>query len=182
MRASPTIVPRDTTRRLSILVARSLLGVACLGLLACETEEPSRVVLGRDEIVGPAPTTATDSQPPPVAPPTYASDAGSATPYGVVYDDGGGYSRGYAYSPLEVCKQCACEAGTYCFGGGTGYTTFSGACTGGGSAFGIGCQPLPAACATQPNCDCLVGALKLPAACYLVCTDVSNLTVYCPSP
>jgi hypothetical protein len=158
-------------------VARVLLAVVTLALWACDGEDAPPVVQGRDDIVGPAPTTTSAPQTPP---PAETPDASSDSPYGVL--DDGGYGQGYAYSPLAVCKQCACEAGTYCFGGGTGFTTFGGTCTSAGSALGIGCQSLPVACASQPTCDCLFNALQGQIPCYLVCTGVSDLTAYCPSP
>jgi hypothetical protein len=110
-------------------------------------------------------------------PPTTQPDQMFAQP------DGGGYGSpdAYAYSPLTVCKNCACEAGTYCFGGGTGHTTFSGSCTNAGS-LDVGCQPLPSSCASTPTCACVLSALTTSKAlsCYAVCSK--GPTVYCPSP
>jgi hypothetical protein len=176
MRASPTCVRRSETLRLSTLVVRALLGVASVAAGACSSDE-SGVVQARDKIVGSAPTTTANSQP---APAPETSDSGGASTYGV--EDDGGYATGYTVSPVSVCNQCACGAGTYCFGGGTGYTAFNGTCTDAGSQFGIGCQALPAACATKPDCDCLFTALKPQIPCYLVCAGVGDLTVYCPNP
>jgi hypothetical protein len=151
-------------------------GGAMLAITACDGEDAPPVVQVHDDIVGPAVAATSGAQPTPSAEP---SDAGSGSVYGAV--DEAGYA-GYAYSPLEVCKHCGCEAGTYCFGGGTGYSTFSGTCTAPGSALGIGCQALPAACGGDAGCDCLFAALKTQVPCYLVCAGVGDLTVYCPSP
>ena len=92
------------------------------------------------------------------------------------------YGKPDGYNPIGNCSQCACPAGDYCFGGGTGYTTFSGNCM--PTAFGIGCQPIPAACASAGDasmCDCLLQATAGKVGCYGVCVD-STLTVYCPNP
>jgi hypothetical protein len=95
---------------------------------------------------------------------------------GSAYGEGG---SNYSYSPQAVCAQCACGPGTYCFGGGTGFTTFSGTCTPTGSTLSVGCQPLPAGCS---SCGCIFDALKGHVPCYLVCGGTGPLTVYCPSP
>jgi len=155
--------------------ALSLLGVLLVGALACDGEDAPPIVRVHDDIIANVPTTMASAQPQGNAD---LADASTASSYGAV--DEAGYSAGYTTSPLEVCKQCACEAGTYCFGGGTGYTTFSGTCSN-GSSFGIGCQPLPAACATKPDCDCVFDALKA-VPCYLVCSGTSKLVAYCPTP
>jgi len=112
-------------------------------------------------------------------PPQAMADAGADdSPYGAVADAYGGYS----YSPTGVCSKCACGAGTYCFGGGTGYATFSGTCSG-SSGLAVGCQPLPAACASAPTCDCLFQALRSEISCAPVCAGAkSPFTVYCPTP
>jgi hypothetical protein len=110
-------------------------------------------------------------------PPQPPPDAGSTDAlYGAVGEGGA-----YGYSPVTVCRDCACEAGTYCFGGGTGYTTFSGTCTG-APGLAVGCQPLPAGCGNPPTCDCIFQALKPEISCYPECLHNSALTVYCPSP
>jgi hypothetical protein len=115
-----------------------------------------------------------------IIPPPPAPEAGGAdSPYGPLAD--GDYGA-YAFSPTAVCMKCACGAGTYCFGGGTGYTTFSGTCTG-ASSLAVGCQPLPAACASAPTCPCLFQALNAQVGCYPVCEQLAGgLMVYCPSP
>jgi hypothetical protein len=115
------------------------------------------------------------NQPPPPMP-----DAGDDSPYGT-YEDGGG---AYGYSPLSVCKKCACEAGTYCFGGGTGHTTFSGTCSG-ASGLAVGCQPMPAGCASTTTCasaDCIFMALKPELSCYPECVQGEAPIVYCMNP
>jgi hypothetical protein len=153
-----------------------LVGGAMLAMAGCDGEDAPPVVQVHDEIIGPVATAMPVVEPTPSNEP---SDAGSAPVYGAV--DEAGYA-GYAYSPLKVCKQCGCEAGTYCFGGGTGYSTFSGTCAAPGSGFGIGCQALPAACEGDAGCDCIFAGLKTQVPCYLVCAGVGDLTVYCPSP
>jgi hypothetical protein len=157
-------------------VARSLLGVAMLAVVACDGEDAPPVVRAHDEVMGPVAVEMPTTQ---AQPTDDTPDASTDSPYGT-FDDGG-YVRGYAVSPIQVCKQCACEAGTYCFGGGTGYTTFDGTCTA-GSTLGVGCQPLPTACATKPTCDCLFDALKANVHCYLVCSGTDDLIAYCPNP
>jgi len=153
----------------------ALLGVATLALAGCDGEDAPPVVQVRDNVVAPT-ATATQAPPPPSMD---TSDASTDSPYGVL--DDGGYAGRYAYSPLQVCKQCGCDAGSYCFGGGTGYTAFSGTCST-GATFGIGCQPLPTGCGASPDCACLFDALKGTVPCYLVCSGTSSLTTYCPSP
>lgn len=91
------------------------------------------------------------------------------------------------YAPYNVCSQCACPSGSYCFGGGTGYTSSSAVC---GEAAApppdgglqVGCVSIPAQCANaNPICPCLLKALSnLP--CYTVCTDTPSLIAYCPNP
>jgi len=88
------------------------------------------------------------------------------------------------YAPYNWCSQCTCPADTYCFGGGTGYTTFSGTCAtappaGGGLA--IGCMPLPSACANEPDCPCIIQALQAQLSCSPVCS-ITNMIAYCPNP
>jgi hypothetical protein len=113
-------------------------------------------------------------------------DAGDTdSPFGTYYGDAP--SGAYDYSPTSVCSKCACEAGTYCFGGGTGFTTFSGTCSG-SSGLAVGCQPLPAACVTAAasgkteECACLFSALKAQVPCTPECTQGKSVMVYCPSP
>jgi hypothetical protein len=87
------------------------------------------------------------------------------------------------YAPAAICQQCACSGATYCFGGATGHTVFSGSCDGGGGAgLEIGCQPLPAACANEPDCVCLIRELSPKMPCYPVCGEGNALIVYCPVP
>jgi hypothetical protein len=172
------MVERATTYRVHVLRAAvpAFLGVTVLTIAACDAEVAPPVVDVHDEIAAPTTTTTAAPASQPTAEP---ADASTDSPYGPL--DEAGYGTAYAYSPLQVCKQCGCDAGTYCFGGGTGFTTFSGTCASGG-AFGIGCQPLPAACGASPSCDCLFDNLKGKVPCYLVCTGTSDLTAYCPTP
>jgi hypothetical protein len=122
-------------------------------------------------------------------------DATQPTPQGDdgPYDDGF-FSRvesGYpappdGYAPYDWCTQCACPEGTYCFGGGTGYTEFNGDChleagTPASTAeVSIGCYPLPP-CGDAPQCDCIIADISKYVACYPNCTDTTNI-VYCPHP
>jgi hypothetical protein len=109
------------------------------------------------------------------------------------YDDGkfSPVESGYppppdGYAPFNWCTQCGCPAGTYCFGGGTGYTSFTGDChadagvlTAAGQ-LAVGCYPLPA-CGDEPACDCIIAEVSKYVACYPDCSDTTNI-VYCPHP
>jgi len=109
------------------------------------------------------------------------------------YDDGffAPVDSGYppppdGYAPFSWCTQCACPSGTYCFGGGSGHSTFSGDCHVQGGALtssadlAIGCYSYPSACANEPTCECLISAFSAYMPCVPICSD-SN-TVYCPNP
>jgi hypothetical protein len=113
--------------------------------------------------------------------PGQSTDGGADSPFAPV--DGSIYYKPDGYNPVGICTKCACPAGDYCFGGGTGYTTFSGNCA--PTAFGIGCQPIPAACATTGAdaglCACLLENVATNIGCYGVCA-LNTLTVYCPNP
>lgn len=91
------------------------------------------------------------------------------------------------YAPLSVCGQCGCPSGTFCFGGGTGYTTFDGDCHADAgpmsqSNASIGCFPIPAACAdSDAACDCLIQTVSPFMTCYPDCVNNTNV-VYCPHP
>jgi hypothetical protein len=104
-------------------------------------------------------------------------DGGPDSPFAPVSPDGSYGELGDA-SPYAACVACGCEGGTYCFGGGRGYPVPSGSCTGGGAA--PGCAPLPASCASTPDCSCLVGALSSTLSCYSVCDSKPGLIIYCP--
>ena len=87
------------------------------------------------------------------------------------------------YVPLAVCAQCACAGGAFCYGG-SPYTAFSGTCDQTAStALGVGCHTIPAGCAAEPDCVCLLQALgaQMPW-CYAACADDPNggFTIYCP--
>jgi hypothetical protein len=110
------------------------------------------------------------------------------------YDDGL-FSRaesGYpappdGYAPYDWCTQCGCPAGTYCFGGGTGYTSFSGDCHAeagvldGSAELSVGCYPLPTTCGDEPECDCIIAEVSKYVTCIPDCTDTTNI-VSCPNP
>jgi hypothetical protein len=160
-----------------LLLAAGVVLCGALGLVvACTTDGPPPPTgSGNDTIVD---NDATNGVRPPAS-----QDASPDSPFAPV--DGGYPAAPDGYSPIQNCGACTCEAGTYCFGGGSGYTTFSGACT--PTTFGIGCQPVPAACATDASCDCLLQATAAQVPCYGVC--VQNPTVgsgvpilYCPNP
>jgi hypothetical protein len=90
------------------------------------------------------------------------------------------------YAPFEWCSQCSCPSGTFCFGGGSGYTNFTGDCHADAGALGsaplaVGCYPLPPACANEPSCECLILAISQDMPCYPVCSVTSDI-VYCPHP
>jgi hypothetical protein len=92
------------------------------------------------------------------------------SPYGHPYDGS---------STVAWCDQCACPAGTYCFGGGRGYPLFSGTCaTGESTPTTVGCVTIPAACTATPTCACLLGAVG--TSCYSACIDRSTPIVFCP--
>ena len=92
--------------------------------------------------------------------------------------EGGYYGAPDGYAPYATCQSCACPATGYCFGGGTGYTSFSGDCN--PAAFGIGCQALPPEC-PDASCECLIGVVGKQLPCYPVCVQ-NTRTLYCPSP
>jgi hypothetical protein len=93
--------------------------------------------------------------------------------------EGSVYGKPDGYDAYGVCQRCGCPAADYCFGGGGSYTSFSGNCM--PTAFGVGCQPLPAACAAEAGCDCLLTATAPMVPCYAVCVQ-NTRTVYCPNP
>jgi hypothetical protein len=96
------------------------------------------------------------------------------------------------YDPVGVCNTCACLASAkipvYCFGGGTGQTTFDGVCALDGASPTsptVGCVPIPQACTSNPSCACILQAIgKFP--CYLQCVSqggsASDFAVYCSNP
>jgi hypothetical protein len=111
------------------------------------------------------------------APPQDTAIDSSYSPVGTQYAIPDGYA------PAAICQQCACSGATYCFGGATGHTVFSGSCDGGtGTGLAIGCQPVPAACANEPDCACLIRELSPTMPCYPVCGQGNGLIVYCPVP
>jgi hypothetical protein len=91
------------------------------------------------------------------------------------------------YAPTDWCTECACPAGTYCFGGGTGVDTFNGSCHADAGPLtsmadlSVGCYPLPAGCNDEPECDCIIAEVSKYVACYPNCTDKTNI-IYCPHP
>jgi hypothetical protein len=86
------------------------------------------------------------------------------------------------YVPLAVCAQCDCDGSTFCYGG-SPYATFSGTCDQTASAaLGVGCHSIPAGCAVEPDCVCLLQALGGQMPCYPACADEPNggFTIFCP--
>jgi hypothetical protein len=122
-----------------------------------------------------------------LAPPSPMQDApySEDSPFGQVDAPYGSYSSGTS-AMLAVCAQCACASGTYCFGGGTGATPFSGSCgpVAGRSGLEIGCQAMPGACANEPDCPCILAAIDPLLSCIAVCveTPAGGFTAYCPTP
>ncbi len=168
-------------RRRRSTASRSLVGAVCFafrgGAILCASlatpacDQSSAPLGGGNDIFG------RDASSPSASADATASDdspfAPIDGPYGPPPD---------GYLPLTWCSQCACPAGTYCFGGATGNTSFSGRCVeSDASAMVIGCRSIPPSCATAPNCVCLLQSLS-PMPCYAVCTQVSGFTVYCPTP
>lgn len=92
------------------------------------------------------------------------------------------------YAPYDWCTQCGCPKGTFCFGGGTGYTSFDGNCHADGGALAdaglsIGCFPIPPACDdVDAACACLIQTVShYVNGCYPDCTSTGNI-VSCPNP
>jgi hypothetical protein len=110
------------------------------------------------------------------------------------YDDGffAPADSGYppppdGYAPFGWCTQCGCPSGTYCFGGGSGRSAFSGDChpeagdLTSAAELTIGCYPFPSACANEPSCECLMNAIQPYMPCIPICSLTTNI-VYCPNP
>ena len=114
-------------------------------------------------------------------PSTEVADAASAdSPFAPLDGQYGPLPDGYV--PLVVCAQCACAGTTFCFGG-SPYTSFSGACDQTAStALEVGCHAIPAGCAAEPDCVCLLQAIAPQMSCYAACANEQNggFTVYCP--
>jgi hypothetical protein len=92
------------------------------------------------------------------------------------------------YAPYTLCQKCGCPAGSFCFGGGTGYTSFNGDCHADGgpladAGLSLGCFPIPASCKdVDAACDCLIQAVSAyVTGCYADCTVAPNV-VSCPNP
>jgi hypothetical protein len=153
------------------------LGTACalcvaLWAPACN-EDPSKP-LGSGNVVI-VDVDATDQPPTPPADdgPDDSPFAPVDSPYGTIAD---------GFAPYAVCATCACSSSTYCFAGGRGYDAFSGTCASAPASGGhpaIGCMPIPSACANEPSCPCILGALSPVLPCYSVCSE-QGLVVYCP--
>jgi hypothetical protein len=110
-----------------------------------------------------------------------AEDASSDSPFAPLDAKYGSLPDGYA--PLAVCAQCVCSAGTFCYGG-SASTSFSGTCDQTAStALDVGCHAIPAGCAAEPDCVCLLQALSAQMPCYAACANnaaTGGFVVYCP--
>ncbi|MEO6420272.1 MAG: hypothetical protein ABIP39_12725 [Polyangiaceae bacterium] len=112
---------------------------------------------------------------PPPLPPQPESDAGEVDPY----------AKPDAAAAREICETCACPTDTFCVGAMT-TSTFGGVCALDGSALGVGCNGVPAACKDTPTCPCILAAIGN-IGCYPTCSPTSSdsgdsFFVYCPSP
>jgi hypothetical protein len=158
----------EAARRVGVGVA--LLGAALgAAVAACDGDDSTTPTGSGDHVVVDSDATTQAPQP--------NFDGGPDSIFAPV--EGGAYSKPDGYDPYGACQSCKCPAGTYCFGGGGAYTAFSGNCM--PSSFGVGCQPIPAACAAKPTCDCLLTATAAMVPCYGVCVQ-NSLTLYCPNP
>lgn len=153
-----------------LAVGAALLGGALASAAAaCNSDDSSTPTGSGNDVTVDNDATMQPSQP------TYDGNADS--PFAPV--DGGVYPVPDGYDPYGVCVKCACPATDYCFGGGGSYSSFSGNCN--PTGFGIGCQPLPAGCSGDSDCDCLLQATAAQIPCYAVCVQ-GNRAVYCPNP
>ena len=86
------------------------------------------------------------------------------------------------YTPLAVCAQCACEGGTFCFGGAPSSPPLSACDQTMSTTLSVGCHVIPPGCAAEPDCVCILRALGSQPSCYQVCTESAqgSFTVYCP--
>jgi hypothetical protein len=152
-------------------------GAALLSAVAACSDSPQPLGNGNDFF---------DSAPPEGGPGDNGGDdsGGDDSPFAPV--DSGYPAPPDGYAPFNWCTQCGCPSGTYCFGGGSGYTAFSGDChmtAGplGDAGLAIGCYPFPSVCANEPSCECLIQAVSPLLPCYPVCSITTNI-VYCPNP
>jgi len=123
-----------------------------------------------------------------VIPPMGAMDAGYVDGS---YTDANLASVGYADvgSPATACASCTCSQTTsFCIENGL-TTTVSGAAAGGqcpmapAGKLQIGCNPIPAACAANPTCGCLLDSVQPPVSCYPECTStLGYFDVFCNVP
>ncbi|MBV9948853.1 MAG: hypothetical protein JOZ69_18540 [Myxococcales bacterium] len=114
--------------------------------------------------------------------PVQDADPGPDSPFAPL--DGPYGSLGDAYG-LAVCAGCACEAGTFCYGGSPGspLSSCDQTAAAAGAPLALGCHPIPSACATATEeCVCLLQSLPRDTSCYPVCTAPASggFVVYCP--
>jgi hypothetical protein len=152
--------------------ASVLVGVVVAGLAGCSE---SKAPTGRGDDLK------VDVDASAVSPPADDGDDASTqdSPFAPVDGPYGPLPDGY--SPLAVCAQCACDGSTFCYGGSPS-TSFSGACDQtANAALGVGCHAIPAGCAAEPDCVCLLQALGTQMPCYAACADESNggFTIFC---
>ncbi len=146
---------------------------------ACSEATAPTVVAPGDDLVNDSNNT--DAAPMPAPPPDSDAQADASMDTGIVYTDG-------SYAPmLNTCAACSCSATKgFCFAGGvhlSGGPDAQPACAMvTGSTVEDGCNSLPAACAANPTCDCVLTAVQPQFQCYLVCSpDNGYLLVYCPN-
>jgi hypothetical protein len=120
--------------------------------------------------------------------------AGDAAPaYDGTFDGAAGMGYADVQSPQAACASCKCDQRVgYCLENGSTTTltdpppTDGGECTMGAGTPAIGCNVLPAACASmsgQLACACVLDNIKVPNGCYAQCTtSLGYIDVYCPSP
>jgi hypothetical protein len=163
------------------------LAVVAVGLGAAWACSDSAQPLGSgDKFVNDTLGMDANSQPPP-SPPSDATTDGNGDGYGGL---------------VNTCGDCTCDpTKNYCMSGGSrieGRTSYTYGSFGepdaeagpppapckilDAGATTNGCIPLPAACATNATCDCLVDTLQPYYSCYLVCSPTPGfLEVYCPA-
>jgi hypothetical protein len=114
-------------------------------------------------------------------------EAGTDGAYGLDSTYG---SSGYedVQSPQSACSSCKCDMRVgYCLENGPGLTASTAAPVSGfcglASTLSIGCNALPAACASSPTCACVLDAVQPPLGCYPECTTSSGyIDVFCQNP
>ena len=175
--------------RLALLVLVSTLPI--VAIIACNDGPPPPS--------GPGNVIIDDSMQDAVA--TLTQDATAAVvyaPQGIGAAGDGAYglassyaSTGYAdvQSPGSACSSCSCDKRVgYCLENGTSLTSTAAPIKGfcglaKTTAPAVGCNALPAACAANPTCACILDAVQPPLPCYPECTTGGGFfDVFCPTP